>query len=960
MINTCQTVFVGTDDAEPFEDRIDILFHELELAIKWQVPSVLLAIYSSEYVHGDAQLALENRLLDLGQKTHHIIVKSQDDADISLMISELADLQDVVIFVEGLRWGGAEADFHTYGLLNKHREFFIENRVRVVFWLTENEAVDLAHYAPDYWTFRHRVIEFVDLPKPEQISLEVLESTMQGTGEFTDSNEDLDAKITLRTALLTDLPDGDESTAARANLLLTLGVLHWRRGDYEKASQFLNTALAHAAKLQDNRFAAQCHNALALVKTGSGRIEEAIKSYQSAIELAPDQISPWNNLGNLYTRLERYEEALTAFQKAVEQDPSDVVSWSGLGDSYRKLGRNDDAIYAFLKNVELAPGHVHTWTSLGDIYSDEGQLDDALSAYQKALEIDLRDTSSWIGLGTVYRMQGNLENAALAYQTAIEIDPQNASAWNELGNIFYNSKAYPEAIRAYRQAIGLDPAYEEAYNSLIALYTHTGNYADVIPLLQKEIDLQHEPADKAILWNQLGNTYRKLDDYDNAIVSYRKADELDPGAAVPEAAESVDESSLTFAGTTEEGSGESVPGPEAGTRLDESHEAEPASPLVASALDDIQMAGDDKTSAWSEDVPAVVDTDTSTTGSDNLQTGGDIDMIAPGSDDLPVVSNTETTAAGLDNLPVVGNTETTTDVSDNVQMVNDIGITATMPEDVHEAENPETTILGADVDFAKWLEGLSAASPDSIVPEETDTSEKASEEVEQVPELETLPETISNLNNSAEGPQPEPARHEFETAKAVALSAEEPGPAVVDETVPFIEKEQYGGVVPEKSVPEDSSPVLPATSGDTTVQADSAWEDDPGQTQAEIDEKSAQIWNELGNIYYNIVAYDDAIKALNKAIDLDPSYGWSYNNLALLYIHKGQYTEAIPLLHKGIRLLDGTKDKALLWNRLGDAYRRMDQPEKAASAYKKAVELDPDNVSLLTRARFSLLGNCRA
>ena len=37
----------------------------------------------------------------------------------------------------------------------------------------------------------------------------------------------------------------------------------------------------------------------------------------------------------------------------------------------------------------------------------------------------------------------------------------------------------------------------------------------------------------------------------------------------------------------------------------------------------------------------------------------------------------------------------------------------------------------------------------------------------------------------------------------------------------------------------------------------------------------------------------------------------------------------------------------------------MAEYEKAIECYRKAVELDPDNVSLLTRARFSLLGNCR-
>ena len=122
---------------EPFEDRIDILFHELELATKWRRPSVLLAIYSSEYIRADADIALENRLHDLGQSTYHIKIKNQKSADVSLLISELANLSNVVFFIEGLRWGEGGDDRCTYRILNKSREFFIENKIRVVFWLTE-------------------------------------------------------------------------------------------------------------------------------------------------------------------------------------------------------------------------------------------------------------------------------------------------------------------------------------------------------------------------------------------------------------------------------------------------------------------------------------------------------------------------------------------------------------------------------------------------------------------------------------------------------------------------------------------------------------------------------------------------------------------------------------------------------------------------------------------------------
>ena len=132
------------------------------------------------------------------------------------------------------------------------------------------------------------------------------------------------------------------------------------------------------------------------------------------------------------------------------------------------------------------------------------------------------------------------------------------------------------------------------------------------------------------------------------------------------------------------------------------------------------------------------------------------------------------------------------------------------------------------------------------------------------------------------------------------------------------------------------------------------------QTSAAIEEENAHLWNELGSIYVNTGAYDEAINAFKKAIELDLSYGWSYNNLAALYSRQGRYQDAIPLYQKGLQFLGEPRDKALLWNRLGDAYRRLNEQDHAAAAYRKAMELDPDNVSILTRARFSLLGNCRA
>lgn len=100
------------------------------------------------------------------------------------------------------------------------------------------------------------------------------------------------------------------------------------------------------------------------------------------------------------------------------------------------------------------------------------------------------------------------------------------------------------------------------------------------------------------------------------------------------------------------------------------------------------------------------------------------------------------------------------------------------------------------------------------------------------------------------------------------------------------------------------------------------------------------VWNELGTIYFKIGCYEEAIAAFEKAIELAPECGWPYSNLGLTYAHQGKYAEAVPLYRKSAELLKSSKEQAISWNRLGDAYRHLNDGNKAMMAYQKAVELD--------------------
>src|ERR1700690_4494510 len=153
--------------AEPFEERIEILGRELEMAIKWQRPCILLVVYSSEYARDDAQTELEKYLIDLNQKPGHISIQDQDALNISNFLREFADPARTVFFVDGLRKGNSKQG-NLYALLNSQRDFFKEMQIRVIFWLTQNEAMEFAHGAPDLWVQRHSLIELAEALRSEQ------------------------------------------------------------------------------------------------------------------------------------------------------------------------------------------------------------------------------------------------------------------------------------------------------------------------------------------------------------------------------------------------------------------------------------------------------------------------------------------------------------------------------------------------------------------------------------------------------------------------------------------------------------------------------------------------------------------------------------------------------------------------------------------------------------------------
>jgi tetratricopeptide (TPR) repeat protein len=107
----------------------------------------------------------------------------------------------------------------------------------------------------------------------------------------------------------------------------------------------------------------------------------------------------------------------------------------------------------------------------------------------------------------------------------------------------------------------------------------------------------------------------------------------------------------------------------------------------------------------------------------------------------------------------------------------------------------------------------------------------------------------------------------------------------------------------------------------------------------ELSEKAPRdkwVFFPLGLWYRDNNSRDKAIDAFKKTVELDPSYGEAYNQLAYLYFNKGEFTAALEYLKKYSSL---NPHEANPFDSMGDLLWRMGKLDEAIGNYCKAFEI---------------------
>jgi tetratricopeptide (TPR) repeat protein/predicted AlkP superfamily phosphohydrolase/phosphomutase len=273
-----------------------------------------------------------------------------------------------------------------------------------------------------------------------------------------------------------------------------LGILHLTNGRVDEAIREFELAL------QENpRFLVVRIN-LGRAYMAKGDPDRAREILRGVVVADPDAKEAWLLLANLAIQ-EGSEVAERYFLKAVSIDPNDTETLNGLGLLYDGMGRWEEAIEQYRRVIMVDPDYEKAYNNIGVIFQRQGRLEEAGVMFERAIEADPDFSGSYNNLGIVRQEQGDLAGAEQAYRIGLERNPTHPVLRNSLGGVLFRSGQPEKARRQFEIALRIDPGYESAHNNLGAVLGHLGDrqgqmdhYLQAIALRGDYTDARHNLA----------------------------------------------------------------------------------------------------------------------------------------------------------------------------------------------------------------------------------------------------------------------------------------------------------------------------------------------------------------------------------------------------------------------------------------------------------------------------------
>jgi len=254
-----------------------------------------------------------------------------------------------------------------------------------------------------------------------------------------------------------------------ADTMHLMGAVHLEAGQNELAVEWASRAIHKQPK-------AEFLSTLGLALSSLGRRDDALKVFDSAVQLKPHDARLWSQLGNACSTMGHSEDALKCFAQAFALDPGNADAAYCCGHLYHSMQRDEEALACLDQAFALRRDHVPTLLLRGLVLKELKRSDAALADFFRAARLDPDSAEIANSLGAMLQELGRSEEALQVYERALQSAPGDARFATNRANTLVWLGRVDEAMSAYRQVLAIDPDFADARWNLGALQLLTGDF----------------------------------------------------------------------------------------------------------------------------------------------------------------------------------------------------------------------------------------------------------------------------------------------------------------------------------------------------------------------------------------------------------------------------------------------------------------------------------------------------
>lgn len=303
---------------------------------------------------------------------------------------------------------------------------------------------------------------------------------------------------------------------AYAHLSSVQSILYWEY--FERTEENLGKAKSNAKiSLQIDPDLPQAHVAMGdYYYHGILDYDSALKEYNEAIRLNPDQVDANNGIAFVLRRQGKMRESISYFEKTFKLDPKNYNTVYDLGETYCLLREYSKGLQYLDESISITPDAIFSYTAKVRSYLQTGDIKEAhkviLDVLDKKIGLESKDLENTIYLFDV--IDRNFEGALNQIKGVNQIDTQflyrpedllSALVYRLMKDETLAVKKFKSAILSLQEKIKKHPEDSRLYTSLGICYAGLGKKEDAIREGKHGYDLL--PISKEA-WR---GTYRLLD-----------------------------------------------------------------------------------------------------------------------------------------------------------------------------------------------------------------------------------------------------------------------------------------------------------------------------------------------------------------------------------------------------------------------------------------------------------------